>query len=124
MPLSKNLTCMRQFVPCYLIVIGILGCPPSTCRSAERSLPVAEMPAGSRVCMDVPTLKSLVGVPYRKTTTQHFTILYEAGDDRAARTGETLERAYQSFYQVFSQAGFTLSRLPTSLRKSRSEPSR
>jgi hypothetical protein len=60
--------------------------------------------------MDVVTLRSLVGVPYRMTATEHFEILHEAGDDRAARTGETLERAYQCFYEVFSQAGFELSR--------------
>ncbi len=44
------------------------------------------------------------------TTTRHFKLLHEPGVSYAGVVGRTLEDAYRHFYEVFTQAGFDLSR--------------
>jgi hypothetical protein len=58
----------------------------------------------------LPSLKSLAGVSFQATTTEHFAIVHEAGAEEIVGTGRALEAAYRHFYNVFSRAGFELSR--------------
>ena len=52
----------------------------------------------------------LLDPSFQTTTTEHFVMFHEPGAGYVAGACRTLECAYENFYDVFSQAGFDLSR--------------
>ncbi|MCL5278307.1 MAG: DUF1570 domain-containing protein [Planctomycetes bacterium] len=52
----------------------------------------------------------LLDASFQSTTTAHFVLLHEPGAGYVAGACRTLEYAYEYFYDVFSKAGFDLSR--------------
>jgi hypothetical protein len=57
----------------------------------------------------LPSLGSLTGTAFETTSTEHFTIVHEAGAGGIAGTGVALEAAYRHFYNVFAATGLQLS---------------
>ncbi len=52
----------------------------------------------------------LLDASFQTTTTEHFVLFHEPGAGYVAGACRTLEQAYGNFYDVFSKAGFDLSR--------------
>jgi len=57
---------------------------------------------------DLATITSLLGGSIRVSSTEHFSIVHDAGAKYVPGISSTLERAYKQFYQAFSLAGFKL----------------
>lgn len=57
----------------------------------------------------------LLDASFQSTTTEHFVLFHEPGAGYVAGACRTLEYAYEYFYDVFSRAGFDLSRSPDRL---------
>ena len=88
------------------------GSPNATDRVGGTSpLPLAQIataPSGESVELTAPN--PLLDASFQTTTTEHFVLFHEPGACYVAGACRTLEYAYEYFYDVFSKAGFDLSR--------------
>ena len=74
-------------------------------------LQVAEKAASPSSESAEPTAPNpLLDASFQATTTEHFVLFHQPGAGYVAGACRTLEYAYESFYDVFSKAGFDLSR--------------
>ena len=89
---------------------GVLSSFCVNCGGSESKQAIQATLSSGDLSVVLTSLKSLAGTSFQTTTTEHFTIVHEAGADDIAGTGRALESAYQHFYDVFAKAGFELSR--------------
>ena len=68
----------------------------------------ATVPSGEPV--ELTASNPLLDASFQTTTTEHFVLFHEPGAGYVAGACGTLEYAYEYFYEVFSKAGFDLSR--------------
>jgi len=117
---------MRQSVLLPLLAAGTLCVLCSNCRSSEqnaaptRARGVGEAPSGSSARnipslggnpADLAALRSLLSTSsFETTATEHFVVLHKPNATYVEGACRTLEYAYGHFYEVFAQAGFSLSR--------------
>ena len=116
---------MRQSVLLSLVAVVALCVLCSNCHSSKpQGSPHATDRVGETVFLQVaqkaavpsgesaePTAPNpLLDASFQTTTTKHFVLFHEPGASYVAGACRTLEYAYENFYDVFSQAGFDLSR--------------
>jgi len=102
--------------PCILCANCHCSEPQGSPNAADRvrgtsPLPLARKataPSGASAELTAPS--PLLDASFQSTTTEHFVLFHEPGAGYAAGACRTLEYAYEYFYDVFSQAGFDLSR--------------
>lgn len=70
---------------------------------------------GGKASANVAVPEPLLGADFETTATEHFVLFHEPDADYVAGTCRALEYAYGHFYEVFSHAGFDLSRAPDRL---------
>jgi hypothetical protein len=99
---------MRRSLLFLLVTTLVLSGIPSKCRSFPKTPSVQALPSLGSDCLDLPTLRALLGMPFQMTT-EHFTLLYEAGAGDIPKTSHILECAYGQFYESLTRAGFQLS---------------
>ena len=101
---------MRQSALFLFLVAGVLCVLCSNCRCSESgpSAPGASAVGGEPANLTAPGLS--LGASFETSATDHFVLLHEPGASYVAGACRTLEYAYGHFYDVFSRAGFNLSR--------------
>ena len=101
---------MRSLGICLFLAAVVLCSPCSTCRCSDQKQPAQTAPSPSPDLVDLTVIKSLLGESTQVSTTDHFAIVHEVGANYIPGTSRTLEVGYTQFYQVFSLAGFDLTR--------------
>ncbi len=101
---------MRSLGISLFLAAVVLCSPCSLCRCSDQKQPAQTAPSPSPDLVDLTIIKSLLGEPTQVSTTDHFAIVHEAGVNYLPGTSRTLELAYKQFYEVFSLAGFDLTR--------------
>jgi hypothetical protein len=101
---------MRQSVLFLFMTIGALCALCASCRCSEPKQQVQKVSSLSSESAEPTTLGPLLDGSFQTTTTEHFVLLHEAGAGYVPGACRTLECAYGYFYEVFSRAGFDLSR--------------
>jgi hypothetical protein len=100
---------MRQSVLFLFTAAGALGVCAS-CRCFEPRPPVQKASSVGSESANSTALGSLLDASFEAAATEHFVLLHEPGAGYVAGACRTLEYAYGHFYEVFSRAGFDLSR--------------
>jgi hypothetical protein len=116
---------MRQLVLFLFVDVAALGtvCAGCHCSESQRSpektarvgavlpqLGAQKAVSSSDESAELTAPNPLLDASFQTTTTAHFVLFHEPGADYVAGACRTLECAYQNFYDVFSRAGFDLSR--------------
>jgi hypothetical protein len=116
---------MRQSVFLLFAAAGALGVLCSNCRSSDRAgvsvavpqvlgspseLPTPQTALLAQGAPDLQTLDPLLAASFEATGTEHFVLLHEPTAAYVDGACRTLEYAYAHFYEVFTRAGFDLSR--------------
>jgi hypothetical protein len=101
---------MRQSALFLFLVAGVLCVLCSNCRCSESGQLAQD---GSSIGTEPASLTApgpLLDASFETTATEHFVLYHEPDAGYVAGACKTLEYAYGHFYEVFSQAGFDLSR--------------
>lgn len=100
---------MHRRIVFLFAVVGTLSSLCSISGGSEHKQATEAIASPRSTSMDLTLLRSLAGVPFQTTATEHFLIVHEAGADHIAGTGRALEQAYTRFHEVFLGLGFDLS---------------
>lgn len=100
---------MHRRIVFSFAVVGTLSSLCSICGGSEQKQAGGAIVSPRGTSVDLTLLRSLAGVPFQTTATEHFVIVHEARADQIAGTGRALEQAYTRFHGVFSGLGFDLS---------------
>ena len=100
---------MRKLALLLFFAFAVLSSFCFNCGGAESKKVIQATLSSGDLSIVLASLKSVAGITFQTTTTEHFTIVHEAGANDIASTGRALESAYQHFCDVFTKAGFELS---------------
>lgn len=106
--MSKNLYRMNKKSVFILFVIGTLCSFGSNCGGSESRQAANATSSPCEFSEDLVQLRSLTGISFETTYTEHFAIIHEVGADDIDNTGKALEATRRHFYEVFARAGFEL----------------
>ena len=99
----------RNALPCLVAVLWVSFSGIGHAEDRKQALGGDLSPEA--VSREMVRLRSITGVPFEMTASEHFAIYHKAGAEDIAPMVQVVEAARTHFYEVFTDAGFTLSRL-------------
>lgn len=101
---------MRQSALFLFLAAGVLCVLCCNCRCSESGQSAQGPSSIGNEPANLTVPEPLLGASFETTATEHFVLFHEPDAGYVAGACRTLEYAYGHFYEVFSRAGFDLSR--------------